>query len=300
MVSYADGGDGTQVSGEWIQEGGKWWFSHGDGSRTVNDWEFINGRWYLFDAAGYMRDEKLVTRDGQTYLFDEDGALITDTIYDYNGNTYVIDSDGHAYISYNVLGMGGNAYLSYMGSDGQWHQYVADAHDSPAAEQENDDSQDEPAAEPEAPPKSEDELAAEALAASLISEITNEGMTKPEKADAIYNWLRANITYTTTGPKSDEAYSALYGFRHRSGCCYEYYSMAHYLLEAAGMPNIPVVRASDGDHYWNLTNVDGTWYHFDATPRRTGGRWCLVTTSYLKANSWSSHNYDVSAYPATP
>ena len=65
------------------------------------------------------------------------------------------------------------------------------------------------------------------------------------------------------------------------------------------MPNIMVTRASDGDHFWNLVNVDGTWYHFDATPRRTGGRWCLVTTGTLRG-TWGAHNFDVAAYPQTP
>ena len=42
--------------------------------------------------------------------------------------------------------------------------------------------------------------------------------------------------------------------------------MAHYMLEAAGMLNIPVVRAIDRGHYWNLVNVDGVWYHLMPHP----------------------------------
>ena len=206
------------------------------------------------------------------YYFDEQGYMATDRIQAYpDGTLRYLGSDGRPVTDTEV---------SYDGAE-----YTVDA---------------EGIATPKEAPKSEEELAAESYAAQIVSAITNAGMTKPQKANAIYNWLRANIRYTTSGPQSDEAYSALYGFRRRSGCCYEYYAMAHYMLEAAGMPNIPVVRATDRGHYWNLVNVDGVWYHFDATPRRLGGRWCLVTTGYLQTHSWSSHNFDISAYPATP
>ena len=151
----------------------------------------------------------------------------------------------------------------------------------------------------QAPPKSEAELQAEAIAANIVGQITNSSMSKPQKANAIYNWVRGSMTYSHSGPKGDPAEAALYGFRRGYGNCYEYYAMSKYLLEAAGMPNIMVTRASDGDHFWNLVNVDGAWYHFDTTPRRTGGRWCLVTTGTLRG-TWGAHNFDVAAYPQTP
>ncbi len=231
------------------------------------------GYWYQ-KADGSYPVSVWENINDEWYYFDETGYLVTDSILTFiDGSLCYVGEDGIRLRSTEIV------YEDV--------EYVID--EDAVAE-----------ASVKETPKSENEIAAEAYAAELVAQITNSGMTKPEKAEAIYNWLRANITYTTSGPLSDEAYSALYGFRRRSGNCYEYYATAHYMLEAADMPNIPVVRASDGGHYWNLVNVDGTWYHFDATPRNSGGTWCLVTTGSLQANSWNTHNFDISAYPATP
>lgn len=244
----------------------------GQSQQTSQGWKEDGiGKWYVRPDGNYPVSTWENINE-QWYYFDEQGYMVKDRIMTFtDGSLRYLGSDGKWVTSTEV---------SYDGVD-----YTVDAAGVATAKE---------------PPKSANELAAESYAANIVSQITNASMSKPEKANAIYNWLRGHITYTSSGPQSDEAYSALYGFRRRSGCCYEYYAMAHYMLEAAGMPNIPVVRATDHGHYWNLVNVDGVWYHFDATPRRTGGRWCLVTTAYLRSHSWSSHNFDVAAYPATP
>ena len=244
----------------------------GGGAAEAPGWIEDSTGWRYKRADGniVVSDWELI--DGTWYYFHEGGYMATDRIETYpDGRLAYLGSDGKPVK---------DTELSYNGVE-----YVADSEGFVTAKE---------------PPKSENEIAAESYAQNIVSQITNGSMNKWQKATAIYNWLRDYMTYTTSGPQSDEAYSALYGFRRRSGCCYEYYAMAHYMLEAAGMPNIPVVRATDHGHYWNLVNVDGVWYHFDATPRRTGGRWCLVTTAYLRSHSWSSHNFDAAAYPATP
>ena len=238
-------------------------------------------------ASGWRSD------DTGSWFVKADGSYPVDAWENIGGTWYHFDSLG--YMEKDRLVSFPDGTYRYLGNDGA---PVKDTELSLDGVDYTVDS--EGVAVPKAPPKTENELAAEAYAANIVSQITNASMTKQQKAAAIYNWLRSNIRYTSSGPQSDEAYSALYGFRRRSGCCYEYYAMAHFMLEAAGMPNIPVIRASDRGHYWNLVDIDGTWYHFDATPRRLGGNWCLVTTDYLRRNSWSSHNFDVSAYPATP
>lgn len=242
------------------------------GPGYVGGWkQEADGRFWYQNWDGSYTSGNWQLIDDKWYYFDEEGYMLSDT--------WVDGADGKRY----RLGTSGDMLVSQdITVDGM--SYTIDENGEAVAN---------------APAKSENELAAEAYAQSIVAQITNDSMTKPQKANAIYDWVRGNMTYTASGPKSDEAYSALYGFRRRSGCCYEYYAMSHYLLEAAGMPNIPVVRASDRDHYWNLVNVDGVWYHFDATPRKTGGRWCLVTTSTLR-NTWGAHNFDVSAYPQTP
>lgn len=232
------------------------------------------GWWYQHEDGSYTQNgwEQLADK---WYYFDADGYMLADAWVESDGKRYRMGADG-AMLTDQQLELDGVAYT--IAEDGTAMENVP---------------------EEQTAAKSETELQAEAMAANIVAQITNDGMSKPQKANAIYNWVRANMTYTASGPKSDPAASALYGFRRRSGCCYEYYAMSKYLLEAAGMPNIMVTRASDGDHFWNLVNVDGAWYHFDATPRRTGGRWCLVTTAELQ-KSWQAHNFDISAYPQTP
>ena len=55
-------------------------------------------------------------------------------------------------------------------------------------------------------------------------------------------------------------------FRSR-GDCYNYFACSKALLDRAGIPNVDLYRVGGGtDHYWQLVNVGGGWYHFDACP----------------------------------
>lgn len=327
-------------AGQWEkkEEGiSSWRYREDDGSYVVNSWKEIDGNWYYFDGTGCMvigsylingrterfdgqgvwienpSEEAVISRytvenddgpgpggsnwrqddtgwyyqnfdgsflkdgwqkiDGVWYYFDSQGYMMEDAWIDTDGKRYRVGTDG-GMLTGQTITVDGIQYV--LGEDGAVTDTIQE--------------------------KTEEELQAEAIAAQIVASITTPAMTKPQKASAIYNYVRGNMTYTSGGlrPESGEAAAALYGFRRHSGNCFEYYAMSKYLLEAAGMPNMRVVRASDGDHFWNLVNVDGAWYHFDTTPRRTGGRWCLVTTGQLQAGSWGAHNFDVSAYPKTP
>lgn len=236
-------------------------------SRWIQD---DRGWWFRHNDGGYTSGD-WEQIGGKWYYFDQEGYMLAEAwVEGEEGKRYRLGADGAMLTSQEIE------------VDGQKYTIEEDGN-----------------AVAQAPPKSEAELQAEAIAANIVGQITNSSMSKPQKANAIYNWVRGSMTYSHSGPKGDPAEAALYGFRRGYGNCYEYYAMSKYLLEAAGMPNIMVTRASDGDHFWNLVNVDGTWYHFDATPRRTGGRWCLVTTGTLRG-TWGAHNFDVAAYPQTP
>ena len=239
----------------------------------VSNWKQDDTGWYYQNFDGSYLKDGWQEIEGVWYYFDSQGYMLEDAWVDTDGKRYRVGPDG-GMLKGQTIAVDGIQYV--LGEDGSVTETIQ--------------------------PKTAEELQAEAAAAQIVASITNSSMTKPQKAAAIYNYVRGHMTYTTRGlrPESGEAAAALYGFRRHSGNCFEYYAMSKYLLEAAGMPNIRVVRASDGDHFWNLVNVDGAWYHFDTTPRRTGGRWCLVTTRQLQASSWGAHNFDVSAYPATP
>ncbi len=228
---------------------------------------------YLQDGGGFLTNSWL--QDGEIwYYLDQHGLMVT-------GRTAV------------------NGKYEMFDESGAWLYSIDDSAPQTGPGQDTATSE-QTQAEPE---KTEEDLEAEAIASGILSAIVNDNMTKPEKANAIYEWIRANTTYSNNGmfpPEYSEGFAAIYGFTAHRGNCYVYYSMSKYLLGLCDMPSQRVVRASDGGHFWNLVDVDGTWYHFDACPRRIAGRWCLVTTAYLQQVSWGAHNFDIAAYPATP
>ncbi|MCI8269495.1 MAG: hypothetical protein HFG55_07540 [Lachnospiraceae bacterium] len=242
------------------------------GPGVVNRWKQDERGWWYENQDGSYPVEQWQSINRKWYYFDAEGYMRANCWIMTDGKYYRLGDDG-SMLSSQEIEIDGKRYT--LNESGE----VVDG-----------DPQE----------MSEEEQAIYAHAQGIVAQITNDSMSKQQKAAAIYNWVRANTTYTSSGPIGDPVEAAVYGFRRHSGCCYEYYAMSHYMLMAAGMPNIEVVRASDNHHYWNLVDVDGTWYHFDTTPRRLGGNWCLVTTSYLQQVSWRSHNYDIEAYPKTP
>ena len=108
----------------------------------------------------------------------------------------------------------------------------------------------------------------DALIAKTLSGIVNDGMTKLEKAKAIYNYARGHVSYTGHSDKSDWQQGAMDGINNRKGDCFTYYAVSRALLTAAGIDNLTVTRLDEStQHYWNLVNCGDGWYHFDACPR---------------------------------
>lgn len=144
-------------------------------------------------------------------------------------------------------------------------------------------------------------------AQKVLDKITTDDMTQTEVARAIYDWCRANISYTAHSDKGDWQKAAVQGFTQRSGDCYVYFATAKAMFEAAGIPNIDVEKTyveGRAMHYWSLIDCGSGWYHFDATPRvGEGDDFFMVTDAFLEAYSQAhnnSHEFDHSLYPATP
>ena len=137
----------------------------------------------------------------------------------------------------------------------------------------------------------------------VLNKIIKNDMSKKEKAEEIYKWIRANIAYKSQPSSGNWLKSANQGFTKKSGDCYVYYSLAKALLTRAGIDNMEIVKG-DGGHYWNLVNYGSGWYHFDTTPRVGGGdNFCLITDAAIKDYSKkhkNSHFWNESLYPATP
>lgn len=141
------------------------------------------------------------------------------------------------------------------------------------------------------------------MADQILSEIINDAMDQRQKAEAIYNWVRGNIRYSGASATRDWVQEAYQGLRLRRGDCFTYYSVSQLLLSRAGIAGIEVVRSTDNHHYWNLVNIDGSWYHFDATPRRAGGYFFLWTDDQMEQYSrqhGGCFTFDRRLYPATP
>ena len=144
-------------------------------------------------------------------------------------------------------------------------------------------------------------------AQEVLDKITTGDMTQEQVVEAIYNWCRSNIGYTSHSDKGEWQKAAVQGFTQRSGDCYVYFATAKAMFEAAGIPNIDVEKTyveGRAMHYWSLVNCGSGWYHFDATPRiGDGDDFCMVTDAFLEAYSQThnnSHEFDHSLYPATP
>ena len=135
----------------------------------------------------------------------------------------------------------------------------------------------------------------------ILKDITRSGWSDTKKATAIYNYTRSHISYTGHSDKSSWEKAAKDGIRYGSGDCFTYYAVARALLTRAGIMNIRVNRVnSRSRHWWNMAWVQGGFYHFDACPRRAGGRFCLVTDAQLSDYSRSYGNSHVWDYANKP
>ena len=144
----------------------------------------------------------------------------------------------------------------------------------------------------------------------VINKIIKDGMTKPQMAAAIYNWVKQNISWYDHSDKSHGWPSgAVAGFERRKGDCFTYYAVTKALLDVAGIPNLDVVKVvtpetSQSSHYWSLVDVGNGWYHMDCTPRANAYQdsFFLYTDAEMLAYSRkpankNCFNFDLDAYP---
>lgn len=139
------------------------------------------------------------------------------------------------------------------------------------------------------------------MCSSVLKSITKDSWSDTKKATAIYNYIKGHMHYTGYSDKSSWEKEAARGLRYGGGDCFTYYAMSRALLTRAGIPNIEVRRVKgSGEHWWSLVYVQNGFYHFDVTPRRAGGRFCLVTDDQLKAYSRKHGNSHIWAYDKKP
>lgn len=140
-----------------------------------------------------------------------------------------------------------------------------------------------------------------AIADKVLARILSEGMTPMEKVRAIYNYVKAHISYISHSEKGNQVRAAYEGLVDGKGDCYVYACTAKVLLTRAGIENMDIVKIpAKTNHYWNLVNLGDGWYHFDTTPRKdhpTIFMWTEAQMMDYSARHKGSHNYDHSLYP---
>ena len=105
---------------------------------------------------------------------------------------------------------------------------------------------------------------------AILERILHDGMSQVEEARAIFDWVRANVRFTSD-IRRDSAYEAAYAaLTRRAGNCFVFFGISQVMLTRAGIPSLRIDRVPGSartDHRWNLINPDGLgWFHFDSVP----------------------------------
>lgn len=118
-----------------------------------------------------------------------------------------------------------------------------------------------------------------------------------DTAYAIFDWVHSNILYQTIFEEQSYEDAAYRGFTRRNGDCYVYFSCAKMLLDLAGIPNLMVTRypVVTNGHYWNLVQLNGEWWHCDATVFRDRYEMYFMATDDDIDDG--HHDFDHSLYP---
>lgn len=140
------------------------------------------------------------------------------------------------------------------------------------------------------------------LTDEVLASILTEGMTKYQKAEVIYDWVKNSISYINYSDKDSWVKGAYEGLTIKKGDCFVYFATAKQLLTRAGIDNIDV-KELDGKHYWNMINVGDGWYHFDTTRFQDSKRifmWTDAQVEEVYTAGTKLHNWDRTTTPPTP
>lgn len=113
----------------------------------------------------------------------------------------------------------------------------------------------------------------------------------------IFNWVHSNISYLPVTESLSFEDAAYRGFTRKSGDCYVSFACAKMLLDCAGIPNLMVERypVYENSHFWNLVQLNGEWYHCDATVFKDHPDLYFMCTDEEICDS--HHSFDGFLYP---
>jgi hypothetical protein len=100
-------------------------------------------------------------------------------------------------------------------------------------------------------------------AQEIINLVIKPGMTDLQKEKALHDYVVKNADYKENGATSHIDYGVLV---EKEGVCESYAKAMYRLLSMVGIPCKLVNGKADGvEHQWNMVQIEGKWYHLDAT-----------------------------------
>lgn len=104
----------------------------------------------------------------------------------------------------------------------------------------------------------------------VIDEVITEDMTDYEKEKAIYDWQVAWTSYNSDNlnPISDgqnETHTPYGVFRTHNAICVGNTTTFKLFMDALGIPCQIIHSTENGEHAWDVVQLDGDWYHVDVT-----------------------------------
>ena len=96
----------------------------------------------------------------------------------------------------------------------------------------------------------------------ILQEILTPGMNDHQKTKAVHDYLVSNVAYDLNC-REHSAYAAL---AKGKAVCQGYALLLYKMLDEAEITTRIITGEAGGEnHAWNMVNLDGDWYHIDAT-----------------------------------
>lgn len=99
-------------------------------------------------------------------------------------------------------------------------------------------------------------------AVSTALQCVDSSMSDEEKVLAIHDWLVLHTVYGTSN--GNDAYTAYGVLVDGTGVCDGYARSIDLLLSEENIPSFEIV-STGMNHAWNMVEINGSWYHLDAT-----------------------------------
>ena len=138
----------------------------------------------------------------------------------------------------------------------------------------------------------------------IIDEIITDGMTDYEKEKAVYDWQQKWVTYgeEDLNPISaaTDNYTPYGVLRSHNAICVGNATTFKLFMDALNIPCKIIHSTENGEHAWNVVQLDGEWYHVDVTfdggtASRAGYAYFNVPDSIKDDGNWP---WDHSEIPA--